>query len=49
MLPTDICFPCRRLRFNAVLDLGSGNHVTLVGVAAAALAEDHFLISAPIA
>ncbi|RKQ73502.1 S8 family serine peptidase [Oceanibaculum indicum] len=34
---------------NAVLDLGSGNHVTLVGVAAAALAEDHFLISAPIA
>ncbi|MFO7484347.1 S8 family serine peptidase [Oceanibaculum nanhaiense] len=33
---------------NAVLDLGDGNNVTLVGVAAASLAEDHFIIAAPI-
>lgn len=33
---------------NTVLDLGSDNNVTLVGVAAASLAEDHFVIAAPI-
>lgn len=34
---------------NTVLDLGGGNNVTLIGIAAGALTEAHFMIAAPIA